>query len=88
MIHWKQIDEFIEPNWEKMTASTSPALFWRGKKEVAVFGYIRDGELFDHKWMYECDSSRVTHFSEVHDPGSNVPTVRSEGRSRPAGRRV
>ena len=45
MIHWKQIDEFIEPNWEKV-ASGPPMLFWHGKKEAAVFGYIRDGELF------------------------------------------
>jgi len=48
VIHWKQIDEFIEPNWEKVVASEPPTLFWRGKKEAAVFGYIRDGELFDY----------------------------------------
>jgi hypothetical protein len=78
-IHWKQIDEFIEPNWEKMAALASPVLFWRGKKEVAVFGHIRDGELFDHKWMYVCDSSKVTHFSEVNGPGSNVVQLHPDG---------
>ena len=76
MIHWKQIDEFVEPNWEKMAALAAPTLFWRGKKEVAVYGYIRDGELFDHKWLYVCDSSKVTHFSEVNGPGSNVVQLR------------
>ena len=79
VIHWKKIDEFIEPNWEKMAALASPVLFWRGKKQVAVFGYIRDGELFDHKWMYVCDSSKVTHFSEVNGPGSNVVQLHPDG---------
>ena len=71
MIHWKQIDEFIEPNWEKVDAQGTPSLFWRGKKG-AVFGFIRDGELFDQKWLYVCDSNKVTHFSEVNGPESNV----------------
>ena len=62
-----------------MAALASPVLFWRGKKEVAVFGYIRDGELFDHKWMYVCDSSKVTHFSEVNGPGSNVVQLHPDG---------
>ena len=72
MIHWKPIDEFIEPNWEKVAAPASPTLFWRGKKGDAVFGYIRDGELFDHKWMYVCDSNKLTHFSEINGPESNL----------------
>lgn len=71
MIHWKQIDEFIEPNWEKDGTEGAPNLFWRGQKG-AVFGYIRDGELFDQKWIYVCDSNKVTHFSEVNGPESNV----------------
>jgi len=72
MIHWKQIDEFIEPNWEKAGAQGPPSLFWRGSKGAAVFGFIRDGELFDYKWLYVCDSNKVTHFSEVNGPDSNV----------------
>ena len=72
MIHWKQIDEYIEPNWEKVEAQHGPpTLFWRGKKG-AVFGHIRDGELFDHKWVYVCDSNKVTHFSAVNGPEGNV----------------
>jgi len=81
VIHWKQIDEFIEPNWEKVAAESAPNLFWRGKKG-AVFGHIRDGELFDHKWLYVCDSNKVTHFSEVNGPESNVvelETFRPDG---------
>jgi hypothetical protein len=76
VIHWKQIDEFIEPNWEKVATPGPPTLFWRGKKDAAVFGYIRDGELFDYKWLYVCDSNEVTHFSEVNGPESNVVPIR------------
>jgi hypothetical protein len=82
VIHWKQIDEFIEPNWEKLGTTGAPNLFWRGSKG-AVFGFIRDGELFDHKWIYVCDSNKVTHFSEVNGPEDNVvemQTFRSEGK--------
>ncbi len=71
MIHWKQIDEFIEPNWDKPGTEGVANLFWRGKKGP-VFGFIRDGELFDYKWLYVCDSNKVTHFSEVNGPESNV----------------
>ena len=71
VIHWKQIDEFIEPNWEKAETPMAANLFWRGKKG-AVFGYIRDGELFDFRWQYVCDSNKVIHFSEVNGPESNV----------------
>ena len=52
MICWKHIDEFIEPNWEKMGPKAPAMLFWRGEKG-AVFGYIRDEELFD----YKCDGA-------------------------------
>ena len=71
VIYWKQIDEFIEPNWEKAETPMAANLFWRGKKG-AVFGYIRDGELFDFRWQYVCDSNKVTYFSEVNGPESNV----------------
>jgi hypothetical protein len=78
MIHWKQIDEFIEPNWEKMDVQQAPPnLFWREAKQAAVLGFIRDGELFDLKWLYVCDSNKVTHFSEVNGPGSNVVELKS-----------
>jgi hypothetical protein len=71
VIYWKQIDEFNEPNWEKVGTQGAATLFWRGKKG-AVFGYIRDGELFDYKWLYVCDANKVTHFSHVNGPESNV----------------
>lgn len=71
MIHWKHIDEFIEPNWELAGTSGPPFLFWRTQKG-AVLGYVRDGELFDWKWLYVCDSNKVTHFSDVNGPENNV----------------
>jgi hypothetical protein len=68
VIQWKQINEFTEPDWDKVNAERlPPTLFWRGAKG-AVFGHIRDGELFDHKWVYVCDSNKVTHFTEVEGP--------------------
>ena len=27
-----------------------------------MFGYIRDGELFDYKWLYVCDANKVHSF--------------------------
>jgi hypothetical protein len=87
MIHWKHIDEYIEPNWEKVGTVGPAVLFWRGEKG-AVFGYIRDGELFDHKWLYVCDSNKVTHFSEVNAPESNVVELekfRSDNGNAPRG---
>lgn len=71
MIHWKHIDEFIEPNWLNIGTDLAPALFWLQQNGV-VLGYIRDGELFDQKWLYICDSHKVTHFSQINGPGSNV----------------
>jgi hypothetical protein len=82
MIHWKSIDEFIEPNWEKLGTSGAPVLFWRGAKG-AVLGYVRDGELFDHKWIYVCDANKVSHFSEVNGPESNVVQLDEERSHRP-----
>ena len=71
VIHWKQIDEFIEPNWEKAETPMAANLFWRGKKG-AVFGYIRDGELFDFSGSMSATSNKVTNFYEVNGPESNL----------------
>jgi hypothetical protein len=35
-------------------------------------GYIRDGELFDAKWIYVCDANKVSDFSTVNGPGDNI----------------
>ena len=72
VIHWKQIDEFNEPNWEKVVGTRGRLRFSGAARRGAVFGYIRDGELFDYKWLYVCDSNKVTHFSQVNGPESNV----------------
>lgn len=71
MIDWHEIAEFKEPNWDAATAPVPPALFWRPKKG-ATFGYIRDGELFDSKWIYVSDSNKVSHFALVTEPGSET----------------
>jgi hypothetical protein len=63
MLHWKPIDEFIEPNWEKVGTGVPAVLFWVDKK-TAVHGCIRDSELFDSRWVYVSDSSKVTHFRD------------------------
>ena len=67
MVHWKSIADFIEPNWETPDAELPPVLFWRPRKG-ATLGFIRDGELFDAKWVYVCDSNKVSHFSAVNAP--------------------
>lgn len=72
MIHWKQISEYIEPNWEKLGTELPAVLFWRPAKGNATLGYVRDGELFDYKWVYVCDSNKVSHFSAVNGPSDNV----------------
>ena len=71
MIHWKPIGEYVEPNWVKLGTELPPVLFWHPKKG-ATLGYIRDGELFDAKWVYVCDSNKVSNFSTVNGPGDNV----------------
>jgi hypothetical protein len=76
MIHWKPVAEYIEPNWVKDGTALPPFLFWR-KQKGAVLGYIRDEELFDWKWVYVCDANKVTHFSEVNGPESNVVDIES-----------
>lgn len=71
MIHWKPMSEFVEPNWVKLGTALPPTLFWR-PKHGAITGYIRDGELFDAKWIYVCDANKVTDFSAINSPGDNV----------------
>jgi hypothetical protein len=63
---WKSIADYVEPSWDKVE-DVPPLLFWR-ERNGAAFGYIRDGELFDAKWVYICDSRKATHFSEVSAP--------------------
>jgi hypothetical protein len=67
---WKPIAEYVEPSWDKV-ADVVPILVWRPRKGAA-FGYIRDGELFDAKWVYMCDSNKVSHYSEVSAPDEKV----------------
>ena len=67
---WKPIADYVEPNWDKVE-DVHPLLFWR-KRNGAVLGYSRDGELFDAKWVYVCDSNKATHFSEVTAPDEKV----------------
>ena len=67
---WKPIAEYVEPSWEEV-GDISPMLFWRARKGAA-FGYIRDGELFDARWVYICDASKATHFSEISAPDPKV----------------
>ena len=51
---WKPIADYVEPSWEE-AGDILPMLFWRARKGAA-FGYIRDGELFDAKWVYISDA--------------------------------
>ena len=67
---WKPIAEYVEPSWAEV-GDISPMLFWRARKGAA-FGYIRDGELFDARWVYICDASKATHFSEISAPDPKV----------------
>jgi hypothetical protein len=66
MIHWKPVGEYVEPDWVRLGTDLSPTLFWRPNKGAN----IRDGELFDAKWVYVCDSNKVTDFSTVNEPGT------------------
>lgn len=81
MILWKPISEFVEPNWVKLGTALPPTLFWR-PKQGAIIGYIRDGELFDAKWIYVCDANKVTDFSVISSPGDNVVEL-NESRASP-----
>ena len=71
MIHWKPAEEYVEPNWVKLGTELPPTLFWR-PKGGATLGFLRDGELFDAKWIYVCDAKRITHFSTINAPGDNI----------------
>jgi hypothetical protein len=70
MIHWKVIGDYVEPDWVKLGTDLPPTLFWRSKG--ATVGFLRDGELFDSKWIYVCDANKVSHFSVVNTPDDNV----------------
>jgi hypothetical protein len=72
MIEWKQISDYAEPDWDKEGTDLPPVLFWRPAKSSATLGYIRDGELFDSKWVYVCDSNKVSHFTAINAPEGNV----------------
>jgi hypothetical protein len=67
---WKPIADYVEPSWDKV-GDVSPMLFWRARKGAAL-GYIREGEVFDAKWVYICDASKATHFSEISAPVAKV----------------
>ena len=67
---WKPIAEYVEPSWDKV-GDISPMLVWRARKGAA-FGYIRDGELFDAKWVYISDAGKASHFSEISAPDPKV----------------
>jgi hypothetical protein len=64
---WQPITKYIEPNWDE-AGEFSPFLFWR-QRNGAMFGFIRDGELFDAKWVYVCDSNKATHFCRSDSAG-------------------
>ena len=49
-----------------------PRCCFGARARVPRFGYIRDGELFDAKWVYICDASKATHFSEISAPDEKV----------------
>lgn len=71
MVQWTNISGYNEPNWERLDSAVSPTLFWRPKKG-ATLGYIRDGELFDAKWIYVSDANKVSHFCMVEDPAGGA----------------
>jgi len=76
---WKPIAEYVEPSWEE-AGDILPMLFWRARKGAA-FGYIRDGELFDAKWVYMSDSNKATHFLEISGPDEKVVELDALGLS-------
>lgn len=69
MVEWQDISAYAEPDWDAADVAVAPALFWRARGG-ATLGFIRDGELFDAKWIYVSDASRVTHFARVSGPDS------------------
>lgn len=72
MLQWKEFGDFVEPDWERLgTAVAVPSLFWRPKKG-ATFGFVRDGELFDAKWIYVSDANKVSHFMTIEGPDAEA----------------
>ena len=67
MVDWQVIGAYAEPDWDGTDATIAPSLFWR-PRGGATLGFIRDGELFDAKWIYVSDATRVTHFAPVSGP--------------------
>lgn len=74
MVNWTEISDYVEPDWERLGTSVPPTLFWRPKKG-ATLGFIRDGELFDAKWIYVSDANKVSHFCPVEDPAVSDTNV-------------
>lgn len=66
-MEWRLIKHYVEPNWEEAGAEPQVTLFWRPSKGPTL-GFIREGELFDHKCLYVCDANKVTHFAYVQEP--------------------
>lgn len=66
-MNWKPITDYVEPDWDS-GRDAAPMLLWREKKGGAVYGFIRDGEVFDHNWVYVCDANKVTHIAEITPP--------------------
>jgi len=77
MIPWKPVTDYVEPDWQQVGTDLPPTLFWRPKKG-ATLGYVRDGELFDSKWLYVCDANKISHFSEVIGPEDSAVGVTAE----------
>jgi hypothetical protein len=73
VLQWKTIADFVEPDWERVGTAAEPALFWRPKKG-ATFGFVRDGELFDNKWIYVSDANKVSHFVLITGPDESSVT--------------
>jgi hypothetical protein len=80
---WKPIVEYVEPSWDRV-GDIPAMLFWRARKGAA-FGYIRDGELFDAKWVYISDVHKVTHFSEINGPDAHGGGTECRGVARRPG---
>jgi hypothetical protein len=74
---WKPIAEYVEPSWEE-AGDILPMLFWRARKGAAL-GYIRDGELFDAKWVYISDAGKATHFSRINTPEAELVALEAFG---------
>ena len=67
----------------KSSARPARLCFLARSKRAPGLSHVRDGELFDHKWIYFCDANKVSHFSEVNAPESNVVQLGEERSYRP-----